>query len=84
MALVDRVYGNILELLEDVPLQESPPRRGPPLPLMNVGETARRLGVDPTWVYRHLKELPFAVRLPGKALRFDPVGLEKFINRHAA
>ena len=83
LAPVALIYGSVLESLEEVPLG-TPARKGAPLGLIDVDETARRLGVDRTWVYRHLKELPFAVRLPGKALRFDPVGLEKYIHRHAA
>ncbi len=83
LAPVGSIYASVLKLFQDVPLHGTPPQ-GPPLGLIDVDETARRLGVDRTWVYRHLEELPFAVRLPGKALRFDPVGLEKYIHRHAA
>lgn len=46
--------------------------------LLDVQQTAERLGVSPTWLYRHAARLPFGRRIGGH-LRFDSAGLERWI-----
>jgi hypothetical protein len=48
--------------------------------LLDVGATARRLGVSQDYLYRHQKKFPFARRI-GRKLLFSSVGLEKFLVR---
>ena len=79
LAPVGSIYASVLKLLKDVPLQAGPSRKGPKMPLIGAKETARRLGVDRSYLYRHAAELPFAVELPGGNYRFDPVALERYI-----
>jgi excisionase family DNA binding protein len=47
--------------------------------LLGVMEVAKALNVPEHWVYRHAKELPFAIKLPGKLWRFSRKGLEKYL-----
>lgn len=46
--------------------------------LLDVNEAADRLGVSADWVYRHARQLPFAVR-NGRLLRFSSQGIDRFI-----
>lgn len=46
--------------------------------LLDIDEAAGRLNVDPQWLYRRTKALPFVVRLDGQ-VRFSERGLERFI-----
>jgi predicted DNA-binding transcriptional regulator AlpA len=48
--------------------------------LLDVGATAKRLGVSQDYLYRHQGEFPFARRI-GRKLLFSSVGLEKFLAR---
>ena len=50
-------------------------------PLITVAEAAARLGVEPSWIYRHRSELPFAVRVGSRALRADPEKLDRWVAR---
>lgn len=47
--------------------------------LLTAGAVAARLGVHTRWVYGH--DLPFAVRLPGRAVRYSAVGLARYIEK---
>jgi excisionase family DNA binding protein len=47
--------------------------------LMTVAEVAVRLGVTKDWIYHHRKELPFAVKLGRRVLRFSAVKLERYL-----
>jgi predicted DNA-binding transcriptional regulator AlpA len=49
--------------------------------LLTVAEAASRLAVKPRWLYGHAKVLPFAVHLPGRALRFSERGLAKWLEK---
>jgi len=46
--------------------------------LLEAQAAAIRLGVSPTWVYRHARQLPFTIRVGG-LLRFSAAGIEKFV-----
>jgi predicted DNA-binding transcriptional regulator AlpA len=46
--------------------------------LLDAQETARRLAVSPTWLYRRSRTLPFVVRLAGR-VRFSERKLGRFI-----
>jgi excisionase family DNA binding protein len=47
--------------------------------LLTVEEAADRLGLAIDTLYRKAKAFPFAVRLPGRQVRFSAAGIEKFI-----
>ncbi len=47
--------------------------------LLTVEEAARRLNVTKDWLYHHRKELPFAVKLGRKQLRFSAAKLERYL-----
>ena len=46
---------------------------------LTVADAALRLGVSESWLYRHSKELPFARKLGHRTLRFESVGLERWL-----
>ena len=46
---------------------------------LDVREAAERLGVTVTWLYRHSRSLPFALKLGHRTLRFDADGLERWL-----
>jgi excisionase family DNA binding protein len=48
--------------------------------LVDIEETARRLGVSKDYLYRHQGKFPFARRI-GRKLLFSSLGLEKFLAR---
>jgi excisionase family DNA binding protein len=48
--------------------------------LLDVEETARRMGVSKDYLYRHQRKFPFARRI-GRKLLFSSSGLDKFIAR---
>ena len=50
--------------------------------LLDVGTTAKRLGVSRDYLYRNRKQLPFARRI-GRKLLFSSVGLGKYMARKA-
>ena len=62
---------------EETPLVPSPEPR-----LLTPEEVASRLGVEVQWVYRRARSWSFARRL-GRAIRIDPVGLEKWLARQS-
>lgn len=47
--------------------------------LLSPPEAARRLGVTVRWLYSHADGLPFVRRLSRRALRFDAVGLTRWV-----
>lgn len=47
--------------------------------LLAVGQAAERLGVPPSWLYRHWQVLPFARKLGHRTLRFDSPGLDRWL-----
>ena len=47
--------------------------------LMAAEETAQIIGVSQRWLYRQAKNLPFAVSLSRKALRFSERGLHRWL-----
>ncbi|HTK30648.1 MAG TPA: helix-turn-helix domain-containing protein [Candidatus Saccharimonadaceae bacterium] len=49
--------------------------------LMSPEEAATVLGVTVRWLYRHAKQLPFAVRLGRKVLRFSEAGLRRYLTQ---
>jgi hypothetical protein len=58
----------------------SPAAASLPDELLDVGATAKRLGVSQDYLYRHQRKFPFARRIWRKLL-FSSVGLEKFLAR---
>jgi excisionase family DNA binding protein len=52
---------------------------GSPGPLLTVEEAAERLGVAPSWLYRHAKTLPFTRKLGHRTLRFEAIGVNRWI-----
>src|SRR5258706_16448866 len=50
--------------------------------LITPQELAEYLRVDLRWVYRHASGWPFTRKLGRKCLRFDPVGLRRWIEGH--
>ena len=52
--------------------------------LLTVDEAAARLGVARSWLYRHAKALPFAVKLGHRTLRFEQRGLERWARTRPA
>jgi predicted DNA-binding transcriptional regulator AlpA len=49
--------------------------------LLDVGETARRLGTTKDWLYRHADQLPFTVRMGPRQLRFSAKGVERYLRQ---
>jgi hypothetical protein len=62
----------------------SPAPAKEPVELLDVSTAAERLGVAPSWLYRHAGKLPFTRKLSHKALRFDAKGLERWAANRAA
>jgi excisionase family DNA binding protein len=50
-----------------------------PSALLTVEEAAERLGVAPSWLYRHAKSLPFTRKLGHRTLRFEAVGIDRWV-----
>ena len=48
--------------------------------LLNIDQTAEKLGRKKDWLYRHHRELAFTVR-HGKPLRFSELGIEEYIRK---
>jgi predicted DNA-binding transcriptional regulator AlpA len=49
--------------------------------LLTVKAAAERLGATTDWLYKHARELPFAVRLGPGQLRFSSRGIDLYIAR---
>jgi hypothetical protein len=47
--------------------------------LMTIDEAAAMLRLNPRWLYRHAKQLPFARKLSRKVLRFSRTGAAKWL-----
>jgi predicted DNA-binding transcriptional regulator AlpA len=47
--------------------------------LLTVREASRLLGLSPDYLYRHARQLPFAVRPSPGTLRFSAKGVQRFI-----
>lgn len=58
----------------------SPVVASQPDELLDVGATAKRLGVSEDYLYRHQVEFPFARRI-GRKLLFSSSGLNKYLAR---
>ena len=83
--LLRRPVGEVLvDLLtrrpQEAPQTPAEPEAGEEEPerLLTVQEAAARLSVRPDWIYRHARELPFAVRF-GRFIRFSQSGLNRWI-----
>ena len=59
----------------------APPKE--PMELLDVDTAATRLGVAPSWLYRHAGKLPFTRKLSHRALRFDAKGLDRWATQRA-
>jgi len=62
------------------PTASSPPKAGR---LLSVKEAAERLGRSPTWIYRHINDLPY-VSLPGGGIGFRSETLDGWVAEHEA
>ena|SRR5688572_26907967 len=51
--------------------------------LLSVEEAAGRLGVAPSWLYRHARRLPFTRKLGHRTLRFDATALDSWMRTRA-
>jgi excisionase family DNA binding protein len=47
--------------------------------LLSVQQAAERLGVAPSWLYRHARQLPFTRKLGHRTLRFDAIVLDRWM-----
>jgi hypothetical protein len=47
--------------------------------LLDVEEAAKMLGVNPFWIYKRSKELPFVLRVGQRKLRISERGLRNYI-----
>lgn len=56
---------------------------GNPSALLTVEEAAERLGVAPSWLYRHAKSLPFSRKLGHRTLRFEAIAMDRWIASRA-
>jgi predicted DNA-binding transcriptional regulator AlpA len=65
-------------LMDSTPLSIQAPD---PDGLLDVTETAQRMGTSKDWLYRHADELPFTVRLGPRQLRFSAHGLAQYIRK---
>lgn len=71
---LERVKASLSIRLMDPHSPASEPDR-----LLTVEQAADRLGLAKDTLYRKAKAFPFAVRLPGRQVRFSASGIEKFI-----
>lgn len=62
------------------PADKTPTQRALPAALLTPQDVATLLSVELRWIYRHASEWPFTRKLGRKCLRFDPVGLRKWID----
>lgn len=65
---------------EQTPVDKAPPQRAPFAALLTPQDVAALLSVGVRWVYRHAHQWPFTRKLGRKCLRFEPVGLRKWID----
>jgi len=63
--------------LSTMPAEPAPPPSEDRL--LNADETAARLGVKVSWLYRHGRSLPFVRSLSKKAQRYSEQGLQKYL-----
>jgi len=54
------------------------PAETQPDKLIDATQAGEILGVNPRWLYRHARNLPFTRRLSRKVLRFSEAGLRKW------
>ena len=59
--------------------QESPKNSKHSQEWLNIEEAAERLHTSRDWLYRHWKELSFAVKLSPKQIRFSAKGIEEYL-----
>ena len=52
--------------------------------LLTVEQAAARLGMKPSWLYRHARALPFTRKLGHRTLRFDGGGLDRWARTRPA
>jgi excisionase family DNA binding protein len=67
--LLDLLADKIAERLKPAPKEDR---------LLTVEEVCTALGVPKTWIYHHVRKLPF-VRKVGGNLRFSAIGLQRYI-----
>jgi len=51
--------------------------------LLDVEETARKLGMTKDYLYRNSNDLPFSVRVGKGQLRFSEAGIDRYIKNRA-
>lgn len=75
-----RALAAVLERVAAVPPASVAPSasvNGPDT-LLGVEQAAARLGVAPSWLYRHARRLPFTRKLGHRTLRFDARALDRW------
>lgn len=77
-ALLARLAGAQSALLARLLAPGDPAGPPPEDRLLDVAEAAEYLGLSQSYLYRHAKHLPFAVRV-GNNLRFSAAGIAKWI-----
>jgi predicted DNA-binding transcriptional regulator AlpA len=82
-ALLCQLAGLQSALLARLLTDSTPPsiQAADPDGLLDVAETAQRLGTSKDWLYRHADQLPFTVRLGPRQLRFSAHGLAQYIRK---
>jgi predicted DNA-binding transcriptional regulator AlpA len=83
-ALAGALAAALSSVLTRSALPSPAPSAREPVELLDVDTAATRLGVAPSWLYRHAGKLPFARKLSHKALRFDARGLERWAANRAS
>ena len=72
MGLLAAAQIRLAKIVADLAMSQTEDR------LLDVDEAAQKLGVQPGWLYRRTRNLPFLVRLDGQ-IRFSAVGIDRYI-----
>ncbi len=72
MGLLAAAQIRLAKIVADLAMSQTEDR------LLDVDEAAQKLGVQPGWLYRRTRNLPFLVRLDGQ-IRFSAAGIDRYI-----
>lgn len=81
LAAVERVRARVWMRMNRPPEPSTNGNDGPKEAdqMLTVKDVAKRLSVDPDWLYRRSDSLPFARKLSDRTLRFSERGLERWL-----